>query len=197
MGEREVTERRHLQEEALLDRRRRDLESAIDATVPKTMMGPDAPTREACDREYTQDVVSLAEAVLLNILAPEHRGLSSGKTHRKGDTAWSKGKFARQVKIEHRAHGWDKERRDGCGNKSKAGTNKTCGDIVARDSRRLLGLAFKRTGSPETQETLETCTVRTRLTANPAVHVTVSSSSRAPSEIPNANTSSSSDQFQQ
>ena len=33
--EREVTERRHLEEEALLDRRRRDLESAIDATVPK------------------------------------------------------------------------------------------------------------------------------------------------------------------
>ena len=63
---------------------------------------------------------------------------------------------------------------DGCGNSSKAGTNTTCGDIVgARDSRRVLGLAFKRTGSPETQETLETCTVRTRLTANPAVQVTV------------------------
>ena len=42
--EREVIERRHLEEEALLDGRRRDLESAIDPTVPKTLKGPDAPT---------------------------------------------------------------------------------------------------------------------------------------------------------
>ena len=34
--EREAIERRHMNEEALLDRRRRDLESAIDKTVPKT-----------------------------------------------------------------------------------------------------------------------------------------------------------------
>ena len=142
--EREVTERRHLdRKKPLLDRRRRDLESAIDATVPKTMMGPDAPTRAACDREYTQEVVPLEEAVLLNILAPEHRGLSSGKTHRKGDTAWSKGKFARQVKIEPRADGWDKERRDGCGNKSKAGINKTCGDDCLLRFKAYLGTCFQ------------------------------------------------------
>ena len=38
--EREVIERRHLEEEALLDRRRLDLESTIDPTVPKTLKGP-------------------------------------------------------------------------------------------------------------------------------------------------------------
>ena len=42
--EREATERRHLDEQALLDRRRRDLERAIDPTEPKTMKGPDVPT---------------------------------------------------------------------------------------------------------------------------------------------------------
>ena len=42
--ESEVVERRHLDEEALLDRRRRDLESAIDPTVPKPLKGLDAAT---------------------------------------------------------------------------------------------------------------------------------------------------------
>ena len=42
--EREVIERWHLEEEALLDRRRRDLESTIDPNVPKTLKGPDVPT---------------------------------------------------------------------------------------------------------------------------------------------------------
>ena len=36
---REVIERRHLEEEALLDRRRRDLDSTNDPTVPKTLEG--------------------------------------------------------------------------------------------------------------------------------------------------------------
>ena len=52
--EREVIERRHLEEEALLDRRRRDLESAMGPTIPKTMKGPDAPTEsERAAREIT------------------------------------------------------------------------------------------------------------------------------------------------
>ena len=38
-----VVERRHLEEEALLDRRRLDLESATVPIVPKTMNRPDAP----------------------------------------------------------------------------------------------------------------------------------------------------------
>ena len=38
--EREVIERRHLDEEALLDSRRLDLESTIDPSVPKTLKGP-------------------------------------------------------------------------------------------------------------------------------------------------------------
>ena len=38
-----MIERRHLEEEALLNRRR-DLESAIDLTVSKTMKGSRAPT---------------------------------------------------------------------------------------------------------------------------------------------------------
>ena len=42
--EREAVERRHMDEEALRDRRRRDVESAIDPTVPKTLKRPDAPT---------------------------------------------------------------------------------------------------------------------------------------------------------
>ena len=42
--EREVIERRHLEEEALLDRRRGDLESTIDPTVPETLKGLDVPT---------------------------------------------------------------------------------------------------------------------------------------------------------
>ena len=52
--ERAAIERRHLEEAALLDGRRRDLESAIDPTVPKTMKGPDAPTEsERIARELT------------------------------------------------------------------------------------------------------------------------------------------------
>ena len=42
--EREAIKRRHQDEEALLDRRRRDLENAIDPTVPRTLKGADAPT---------------------------------------------------------------------------------------------------------------------------------------------------------
>ena len=42
--EREAIERRHLEDQALLDRRRRDLENAIDPIAPGTMKGPDAPT---------------------------------------------------------------------------------------------------------------------------------------------------------
>ena len=38
--EREAIERRHVDEQALLDRRRRDLESATDPTVPKELKGP-------------------------------------------------------------------------------------------------------------------------------------------------------------
>ena len=41
--EREAIERRHLEDQTLLDRRR-DLENAIDPTVPRTLKGPDAPT---------------------------------------------------------------------------------------------------------------------------------------------------------
>ena len=42
--EREPIERRHLEDQVLLDRRRRDLENAIDPTVPRTLKGPDATT---------------------------------------------------------------------------------------------------------------------------------------------------------
>ena len=42
--EREPIERRHLEDQVWLDRRRRDLENAIDPTVPRTLKGPDAPT---------------------------------------------------------------------------------------------------------------------------------------------------------
>ena len=42
--EREAVERQYLEDQALLDRRRLDLESAVGATVPKTLEGPDAPT---------------------------------------------------------------------------------------------------------------------------------------------------------
>ena len=41
--EREAIERRHLEDQMLLDRRR-DLENAIDPTVPRTLKGPDART---------------------------------------------------------------------------------------------------------------------------------------------------------
>ena len=60
--EREVIERRHLDEEALVDRRR-DLESAIDPAVPKTLKGPDAPTeseRAAPELTHPQQRVKLA-----------------------------------------------------------------------------------------------------------------------------------------
>ena len=47
--------RRHADEEVMLDRRqRRDLESAIDPTVPKSLKGPDAPT----ESERTADEIS-------------------------------------------------------------------------------------------------------------------------------------------
>ena len=46
--EREVVERWHLEEEALLDRRRRDLEGTIDPTMPKTLKGLDVPTESEC-----------------------------------------------------------------------------------------------------------------------------------------------------
>ena len=40
----EAVERQYLEGQALLDRLRLDLESAVGATVPKTLEGPDAPT---------------------------------------------------------------------------------------------------------------------------------------------------------
>ena len=50
-----MTERRHLEEEALLDQRQHDLESATGPTVPKTMKGPDAPSAsERTAHEITQ-----------------------------------------------------------------------------------------------------------------------------------------------
>ena len=53
--QKEMIERRHLDEEALLDRRRRVLESATGPTVPKTLRGPDAPTEsERTAHEITQ-----------------------------------------------------------------------------------------------------------------------------------------------
>ena len=39
-----MIERHNLDDQELLDRRRRDLENAIDPTVPKTLRGPGAPT---------------------------------------------------------------------------------------------------------------------------------------------------------
>ena len=47
------------------------------------------PFRAAHDRDRTQRVVPLAETV--KIVASEHRGLSSGKRLHEGDTAWDKG----------------------------------------------------------------------------------------------------------
>ena len=49
------------------------------------------PFQAAYDQDYTQEIVPFAETVLFSILAPEHRGLSSGKRLHKGDTAWDKG----------------------------------------------------------------------------------------------------------
>ena len=47
--------------------------------------------RSACDRDYRQEVVTFDETFLFKILAPEHRGLSSGKSFNLGHTAWDKG----------------------------------------------------------------------------------------------------------
>ena len=41
--------------------------------------------------EITQGIVQFAETALFKIMAPEHRGLSSGRRLHKGDTAWEKG----------------------------------------------------------------------------------------------------------
>ena len=49
------------------------------------------PFRAAYDRDLTQETVPFADTILLNILAQEHRGLSSGKRLHKGDTAWDRG----------------------------------------------------------------------------------------------------------
>ena len=72
--ERKAIERRHLNEDALLDRRRRDLESAVDPTVPKTLKGLDAPTEsERTAHEITH--LPLAETCILRrgIEAPHVR----------------------------------------------------------------------------------------------------------------------------
>ena len=45
------------------------------------------PFRAAYDRDHTQEIVPFAESIVFKILAPEHRGLSSGKRLHKGDTA--------------------------------------------------------------------------------------------------------------
>ena len=45
--------------------------------------------RAANDRDYTHEIVPLAETILFKILAPEHRGLSAGTRLHKGDTAAS------------------------------------------------------------------------------------------------------------
>ena len=50
---REAIERRHLDEQSLLDRRRRDLESAIETTVPKTLTGPKRTESERIAHELT------------------------------------------------------------------------------------------------------------------------------------------------
>ena len=65
---------RHMEEEeALLDRRRRDLESAIDPTVPKTMKGPDAPTES---ERTAHEITHLPASTVV-------RDLHSGTWHRK------------------------------------------------------------------------------------------------------------------
>ena len=43
------------------------------------------PFRAAYDRDDTQEIVPLAETILFKILAPDHRGLSSGRRLHKGD----------------------------------------------------------------------------------------------------------------
>ena len=67
------------------------------------------PFRAANDRDYTQKIVPVAETTLLKIMAPEHRGWSSGRRLHKGDTAWDKRNMVRQVREEPRAHRWDKK----------------------------------------------------------------------------------------
>ena len=49
------------------------------------------PLRAAYDRDYTQEIVPFGETALFKIMAPEHRGLLSGRRLYKGDTALEKG----------------------------------------------------------------------------------------------------------
>ena len=53
--------------------------------------GDITPFRAAYDPDYKQEIVPVAETVSFKIMAPEHRGLSSGRGLHKGDTAWEKG----------------------------------------------------------------------------------------------------------
>ena len=68
--------------------------------------------------------VPFAQTVLFKILAPEHRGLSSGKRPHKGDTVWDQGIWLGRTEInpEH-IHCWDNKWRNGSENNPKAGTD--------------------------------------------------------------------------
>ena len=52
-GERDVIERQHLEDQALRNRRRRDLRNAIVPNVARTFKGPDAPTESEDSRNDT------------------------------------------------------------------------------------------------------------------------------------------------
>ena len=92
--ERDLTERGHLEEEALLDRRR-DLESAVDPTVPQTLKGLDAPTE--------------AERTAHEITPHQHRGvkLDVGTWHRSTSRQTHIVGTRREV---HHCHGFSSEK---------------------------------------------------------------------------------------
>ena len=124
-------------------------------------------SRAAYVRDYTQEIVALAETILFMILASEHRGMSSGKRLQKSDTAWCNGIWLGKSETKHRARR-DTVRRDGSENNPKTATIETLGNVfVAQETRSTLALGTECTASWATQETFNTWTSFTTSSRKP------------------------------
>ena len=90
----------------------------------------------AYDRDYTQEIVPFAKTALFKIMAPEHRGLLSGRRLYKGDTAWENGIWLgkSETNLEHIVG--TRKLCNGSENDPKTGADETLRNfIVARDTR--------------------------------------------------------------
>ena len=135
--------------------------------------------RAACDRDYTQENDPLAETFLFKMMAPEHRGLSSGRRLHKRGHCVGQGNLVTQAREKPQAFRWFQARRDGGENSQKTGTDNPRRNItVARGSRSTLDRVPNAPSRERRKKHLTPAQPRhqftkTRQTRNQAVQVTV------------------------